>query len=69
MKLSKAQSTISEDTSRFKVVVAGRRFGKSFLAINEMAKFARFPKKNVYYVAPTYRQAKTIIWDTIKAMI
>ena len=69
MKLSKAQSTISEDTSRFKVVVAGRRFGKSFLAINEMAKFARFPKKNVYYVAPTYRQAKTIIWDTIKAML
>jgi len=66
MKLSKPQQTISNDSARFKVVVAGRRFGKSFLSINELAKFARFPNQKCLYVAPTYRQAKTVIFDALK---
>ena len=35
--------------------------------MNEMAKFARFPNKKIFYVAPTYRQAKQILWDDLKA--
>jgi hypothetical protein len=66
MILSKPQKTISSDESRFRVVVAGRRFGKSFLSINELAKFARIPNRKCLYVAPTYRQAKTVIWDELK---
>jgi hypothetical protein len=66
MKLSKPQQTISKTDARFKVVVAGRRFGKSFLSINELAKFARMPDQRCLYVAPTYRQAKTVIWDELK---
>jgi len=66
MKLSIPQKTISQCDSRFRVVVAGRRFGKSFLSINEIAKFARFPKRNVWYVAPTYRMTKQIILDPLK---
>ncbi len=66
MKLSKPQQTISKSKARFKVCVAGRRFGKSFLSINELAKFARIPDQRCLYVAPTYRQAKTVIWDELK---
>lgn len=66
MKLTDPQKTISTDSNRFRVVVAGRRFGKSYLSINEIAKFARKPNQKCLYVAPTYRQAKTVIWDDLK---
>jgi phage terminase large subunit len=67
MKLSPLQKVISDCESRFRVAVCGRRFGKSFLAINEIAKFARYPNRNVWYVAPTYRMTKQIILDPLKA--
>lgn len=66
MPLTPTQKTISDDESRFKVVVAGRRFGKSYLSLNEMAKYARYPNRNIYYIAPTWRQSKNIIWDDLK---
>jgi hypothetical protein len=47
-------------------VAAGRRFGKTFLSINEMARYARHPNQRILYVAPTYRQARTVIWDELK---
>jgi len=66
MKLKSAQKTVSQSKARFRVIAAGRRWGKSWLSINEMAKFARFPDQRILYVAPTYRQAKTVIWDDLK---
>ena len=69
MKLSAPQQTISTCDSRFRVVSAGRRFGKSFLSINELAKFARVPHSRCLYVAPTYRQAKTVIWEELKTQL
>lgn len=67
MKLSKPQQEISNSQARFRVVSAGRRFGKTFLSINELAKAARFPNRNAWYIAPTYRMCKQIIWDILKA--
>jgi len=69
MQLTKPQQTISNDTARFRVVVAGRRFGKTFLAINELAKFARFPNAKCLYIATSYRQAKTVIWEDLKDIL
>ena len=69
MRLTLPQQTISNSDARFRVVSAGRRFGKSFLSMNEMAKFARFPNKRVMYLAVTHRQAKTVIWDDLKAQL
>lgn len=69
MKLSEPQQTISNDPKRFRVVSAGRRFGKSFLSINEIAKYARHPDQHVLYVAPTYRQAKNVIWEELKSRL
>ena len=66
MPLTPAQTKIFDSDARFRVVSAGRRFGKSFLSIWEMARAARHPGKNIFYIAPSYRQAKQIIWDTLK---
>ena len=66
MPLSDVQKIVSDNPARFKVVVAGRRWGKSYLSMSQMAKFARYPNKKIFYVAPTYRQAKQIIWDDLK---
>jgi hypothetical protein len=66
MPLSTPQVTIANDSHRFKVVVAGRRFGKTFLSLNRLAYEARIPNREVWYVAPTYRQAKQILWRKLK---
>jgi hypothetical protein len=66
MPLSSAQQQIVNDPSRFRVVVAGRRFGKTHLAIRELCYHARIPRQEVWYVAPTYRQAKMITWKKLR---
>ena len=69
MKLTNPQKQISSDDNRFRVVVAGRRFGKSYLAINELAKFARYPNQKCLYIATTYRQAKGVLWEDLLQML
>ena len=66
MALSPAQHNICNDQHRFRVVVAGRRFGKTHVSIRELAYHAREPNQEVWYVAPTYRQAKQIVWKKLK---
>ena len=62
MPLTVPQREVFESKARFRVLISGRRFGKTFLAVNELAKFSRYPKKKVWYVAPTFRMAKQIVW-------
>jgi hypothetical protein len=69
MALRWAQQEIVDAPHRFKVVVAGRRFGKTHLAIRELCKHARYSNRQVWYVAPTYRQAKLIAWQKLKAKL
>lgn len=66
MPLSPAQEKIANDPHRFRVVVAGRRFGKTHLAIRELAWHARECNREVWYVAPTYKMAKQIVWKKLK---
>lgn len=66
MTLSAAQQTIIEAPQRFKVVIAGRRFGKTHLAIRQLAYHAREPFKTVWAVYPSYRQAKMVAWKKLK---
>lgn len=66
MPLSVAQQQIANDNHRFRVVVAGRRFGKTHISVREICKAARYPDREVWYIAPTYRQAKTIAWKKLK---
>ena len=51
---------------RFRVLVAGRRFGKTHLALVELLRAACGYGRLVWYVAPTYRQGKRIAWNRLK---
>lgn len=66
MSLNPGQVQVVASQARFRVVIAGRRWGKTYLAVREVAKVARHPDKRVFLVYPTYRQAKQVIWDPLK---
>tara|TARA_S200002703_G_scaffold35789_1_gene30856 strand:+ start:3075 stop:4286 length:1212 start_codon:yes stop_codon:yes gene_type:complete len=70
MKLTKPQTKIYDDPARFRVIVAGRRFGKTFLSTAEILSKALSAKdQHVWYVAPTYKAAKEIAWDMLLSHI
>jgi len=69
MKLHKAQQEIVKDTHRFRVVNAGRRFGKSVVAVEELLFAAVMKEANVAYCAPTYLMAREIAWAMLKKRI
>ena len=70
MILTKPQTEIFDNQSRFRVVVAGRRFGKTFLSTAELLARALTAKnQNVWYIAPTYKAAKEIAWDMLISQI
>ena len=66
MPLTNPQKNVIHDDSSIRVIITGRRVGKTFVAINEIAKFASIPNKKIWYVAPSYRQAKAICWGVLK---
>lgn len=66
MALSPGQKTIALSNKRFRVAICGRRFGKTHLAIRELAKFASQPDRNIMYISPSYRMSKQIVWDKLK---
>jgi len=68
IRLRPAQSTVFQSNQRFRVLVAGRRFGKTFLALVELCQAAWAPGRKVWYVAPTYKQAKRVAWKALKQM-
>jgi phage FluMu gp28-like protein len=60
------QQDVFGDKTRFKIVAAGRRTGKSRLAawmlvINAL----QTERGHVFYVAPTQGQARDIMWTTL----
>jgi hypothetical protein len=61
------QKQVYSDDTRFKVIVAGRRCGKSRLsAVSLLVEGLRCPQGSaVMYVAPTQGQARQIIWDLL----
>ena len=69
MPLSEPQKTICSNDSRFRVAVTGRRFGKTHVAMRELARWASEPNSQVWYVAPSYRMAKGIVWDQLKGKL
>lgn len=69
MKLTEIQKSILDDSSRFKIIIAGRRGGKSYASIASLAKHARYPGKKCMYIAPSYRMAKQIIWEDLKQLL
>jgi len=75
------QIDIFGDEARYKVVAAGRRFGKSYLAavtlFVEASKMSKVRSdgvevdlalEEVYYVAPNFDQGKRILWPLLKEL-
>jgi len=63
------QEHIHNSLKRWNVIVCHRRFGKTVMAINHLLKDALTTTKDnsrYAYLAPTYKQAKTIAWDYLK---
>lgn len=65
LKLHPGQFEVFVTPSRFKVVVAGRRWGKTQCAKASIIKAARKKRQLIWYVAPTYRMAKQIMWTDL----
>ena len=69
IKLTKPQYEVSSSDKRFRVLISGRRFGKTYLCITEMMKYASQPNQQIWYVAPTFKMAKEICWSNLKEML
>jgi len=67
--LTKPQHKVSSSNKRFRVLISGRRFGKTYLCITEMMKYATKVKKNIWYVAPTFKMAREIVWSKLKEIL
>lgn len=63
IKLHPKQYEVWQDTHRFKIVCAGRRWGKSTLAVvSALSEIGKGNNKIGAIIAPTYQQAKDIYW-------
>lgn len=74
LEITQHQLEIINDPARFKVIVAGRRWGKTHLSlfdllINKKDGAWKIPNAKNWFVAPTYRQAKNIAWQILKDIV
>jgi len=70
LKLTYWQTQVFNDKHRFKVINSGRRSGKSYLVSVEILRFATEKEKSiVWYVSPTYKQSKAIMWSMLKELV
>lgn len=66
LRLHPKQVEVFKHPARYKVVVAGRRWGKTYLSRTTLVTAACAKRKAlVWYVAPTYGMAKDIMWSEL----
>lgn len=67
MELTPAQEQIALDIHRFRVVVCGRKFGKTTLTSAELiGKAVAENNRRVMYIAPTLGDARRLMWDRLR---
>ena len=66
MPLTQPQTEVAKSEKRFRVLISGRRFGKTTLGIREICKEASQPHTVCWAICPSYRQAKNIWWLKLK---
>jgi PBSX family phage terminase large subunit len=69
MILSPWQNSVAECLSRFRVVVVGRRAGKTALAVEEIKGKAIYYPNKIAYIATTFAQARDIAWEELKKQL
>ena len=60
MPLTDIQKRVVDSPARFRVVIAGRRSGKSHVSIRELIKHASPIEQICWFISPTYKMSKTI---------
>ena len=72
------QQEIYDSVARFKVCAAGRRSGKTFFAAivlimmgleNFSPSGYSLKNSHVWYIAPTFQQARDVMWKTLKELV
>ena len=68
--LTVPQTEVFDDPARFRMLAAGRRFGKTHLSLVQLIVWGAQKAGSLnWYLAPTYRAAKSIAWRQLKAMV
>ena len=68
--LTGPQNQVFHHDARFKMLAAGRRFGKTHLSLVQLIVWGAQKAGSLnWYLAPTYRAAKSIAWRQLKAMV
>ena len=66
--LNKTRKEIIQDPSRFKVIVAGRRWGKTILSLMYLLKDPFHQGERRWFITPTYKQGKMIVFPILRQM-
>ncbi|HEX9504119.1 MAG TPA: terminase family protein [Patescibacteria group bacterium] len=69
VKLHVGQLEVAKDEHRFRIICAGRRWGKSVLSALIILQWATKNKGLYWIVSPSYRQAKQIHWLQLKRLV
>jgi hypothetical protein len=64
-----AQLRVVQSKARFKIVRAGRKFGKTTMAERIAMDAMGPPRSSVWVISPTYKQGKLISWEKFKRII
>jgi len=66
--VNKTRRKILNNKSRFKVLVCGRRWGKTVLSLMYLLKDEFKPNERRWFITPTYRQGKMIVFPILRQM-
>ena len=66
--LDATRKKILMDKSRFKVLVCGRRWGKTILSLMYLLKDPFQANERRYFITPTYRMGRTIVFPVLRRM-
>lgn len=65
-KIDSTRKAILDDESRYKVLVCGRRWGKTYFSMMWLMSQEIKPDERRWIIFPTYRQAKMVAWNVLK---
>ena len=65
-KIDSTRKKILDDESRYKVLVCGRRWGKTYFSMMWLMSQEIKPDERRWIIFPTYRQAKMVAWNVLK---
>lgn len=66
LSLHPSQAVVWRSRARFRVIVAGRRFGKTHYSRTRLIAAALQAPRRFWYIAPTLKMAKDIMWSDLK---